>query len=143
MSNLLIGLFLGIILGLAAPPFYKWIVSKVTKKNEAGMALIFMLLTIGLASCGSTTGDPNIDTITFSQAWDHVTSFSSYWWWLAGSAVPLIGYIIYLVKYKNSQLSLPILFVCLAILAAGILYAPAECAANTTIEKASRGVFIR
>jgi len=33
MANILIGLFLGILIGLAIPPFYKWIVSVVTKKQ--------------------------------------------------------------------------------------------------------------
>jgi len=33
MTNILIGLFLGILLGLAIPPFYKWIVGIVTNKK--------------------------------------------------------------------------------------------------------------
>ncbi len=143
MANILIGLFLGILLGLAIPPFYKWIVSVVTKKGGAGVALLFILLTIGLASCGKTTGDPTVDNITFSQAWGHVAGFASYWVWLALSALPLIGYIIYLIKDKNSELKLPVLFVVLAIFLFFLLYDPAECAANTTIEQAARGVFIR
>lgn len=32
MTNLVLGLFIGIVVGLAAPPFYKWVVSLVTKK---------------------------------------------------------------------------------------------------------------
>jgi hypothetical protein len=143
MSNLLIGLFLGILLGLAIPPFYKWIVNTVTKKGGAGMVLLFMLLTIGLASCGKTTGDPMIDNITFSQAWGHVAGFASYWVWLILSAVPLVLYIAYIIVDKNSELKLPILAALLAIFLFGLLYAPAECAANTTIEQAARGVFIR
>lgn len=32
MVNLILGIFIGIVLGIAVPPFYKWIVEKVTKK---------------------------------------------------------------------------------------------------------------
>lgn len=32
MVNLILGIFIGIVLGIAVPPFYKWIVSVVTKK---------------------------------------------------------------------------------------------------------------
>lgn len=143
MANILIGLFLGILIGLAIPPFYKWIVSVVTKKGGTGVALLFILLTIGLASCGKTTGDPTVDNITFSQAWGHVAGFASYWVWLLLSIIPAVIYIFYVIVNKDAELKLPILFVVLAIFLFGLLYAPAECAANTTIEQAARGVFIR
>ncbi len=144
MSNFFIGLFFGIIIGLAVLPIYKWVIqSFFTKKNGAGIVIVFLFMAIGLSSCGKTTGDPLVDTITFGQAWAHVAGFTSYWIWLVLSAFPLIVYILYLIKDKESQLQLPILFVCVALFAAGLLYAPAECAANTTLEQAARGVFIR
>lgn len=139
MNGFLIGLFLGTLLGLAIPPFYKWIVNVVTKKNGAAIVVLALLL----ASCGTQTGDPNVDTISFSQAWSHVAGFTSYWVWLFLSVLPTVVYVMYLIVNKDSQLNLILLFVCLALLMAGMLYAPAECAANTTIEQAARGVYIR
>lgn len=55
MSNLLIGLFLGILLGLAIPPFYKWIVKKVTKSepvNKTTVLILLPLLALGFSGCG-------------------------------------------------------------------------------------------
>lgn len=152
MQNLLIGLFLGILLGLAAPPFYKWIVAVVTKKNNAAAVLLFLLLSVGLMSCGSTTGDPFRDNITFGQAWGHVIGFTSYWVWFGLSFIPGIAYVMYLSGFgpfkslnpdKDVDANSFIVFICVALIAAALLIPPAECAANTTIEQASRGVFIR
>lgn len=105
--------------------------------------IVFILLSVFIISCGTHTGDPNIDNISFGEAWKHVSGYASYWVWLFLSIIPSVVYILYLVVDKDSQLSLPIAFVCLAIFAFGMLYAPAECATNTTIEQAARGVFIR
>lgn len=55
MSNLLIGLFLGILLGLAIPPFFKWIVKKVTKSEPVDKTSVFIIgtmLSLGLTGCG-------------------------------------------------------------------------------------------
>lgn len=139
MNGFLIGLFLGVLLGLAIPPFYKWIVNVVTKKNGAAIVVMALLL----ASCGSSTGDPFKDTISFGEAWGHVAGFASYWIWLVISVIPAVIYILHVIVNKDSELKLPVLFVVLAIFLFGLLYAPAECAANTTIEQASRGVYIR
>lgn len=46
----LIGLFLGWLLGLATPPFYKWIVNVVTKKGGSSAAVILLMFV--LQSCG-------------------------------------------------------------------------------------------
>lgn len=144
MSNFLIGLFLGIILGLAVPPIYKWVIKKFfTKNDSATMVLVFILLTIGFASCGKTTGDPYVDNITFGQAWGHVAKFASYWWWLAGSIVPLAAYLLYLGFNKNSRANSWLLFGFIGLFLFALLMPPGECAANTTIEQAARGVFIR
>ena len=52
MQNLLIGLFFGILLGLAIPPIYKWAIKKFfTKTDSAAAVLLFLLLTVGLMSC--------------------------------------------------------------------------------------------
>lgn len=148
MNGFLIGLFLGVLLGLAIPPFYKWIVNVVTKKNGAAIVVMALLL----ASCGSTTGDPFRDNITFGQAWGHVIGFTSYWVWLGLSFIPGIAYCLYMAGVwpfhtlnpkKEAEIKGIIVFVCVALIAAALLIPPAECAANTTIEQASRDVFIR
>lgn len=56
MSNLLIGLFLGILLGLAIPPFYKWIVKKVTKPSDVVNTISGFILLSVLTGCGKFHG---------------------------------------------------------------------------------------
>lgn len=138
----LIGLFLGWLLGLATPPFYKWIVSVVTKKNSVNV-LIFAVLSVALMSCGTTTGDPTVDNIGFSEAWKHVAGFTSYWVWLILAAIPLIVYIGYLIVNGNAVPNHWIIFALLALFLFAMLMPPGECAANTTVEQAARGVYIR
>lgn len=151
LIGLFLGWLLGWLLGLATPPFYKWIVGLVTKKN-ATPVLVFAVLSVALMSCGSTTGNPLVDKISFGQAWGHVVTFGSYWQWLGLSFIPVVAYALYLIgawpfktinPNKDAEISGFIVFVCVALVAAALLIPPAECAANTTIEQAARGVFIR
>lgn len=76
----LIGLFLGWLLGLATPPFYKWIVNVVTKKGGSSTAVLLIFL-LPLQSCGK-----------FSDG----TSVWAEWTWLV-PVIPGIGSLIFLI----------------------------------------------
>lgn len=83
----LIGLFLGWLLGLATPPFYKWIVQVVTKKGGSSAAVLLIFL-LPLQSCGH-----------FPDG----TSVWAEWTWLV-PLIPFVGAVIFGVKaYRKSK----------------------------------------
>lgn len=86
MQNLLIGLFLGILLGLAIPPIYKWAVKKFfTKTDSAAVLILFMFI---LQSCGH---------------YPDGTSVWAEWTWLV-PVIPGIGSIIFFsIAYAKSK----------------------------------------
>jgi len=84
-------LFLGWLLGLATPPFYKWIVARVTKKTPVDTLKILLALPVIaflLQSCG------------------HFPDGTSIWaegGWLV-PAIPFAGSVIYFViAYRKSK----------------------------------------
>lgn len=140
MGTFFLGLFIGIVLGLASPPFYKWIVAEVTKRKGTN-AVILLFITIALASCGGNGVVPD-DYISWGQAFDHVSKSFSYWLFILLAAAPMVYYVWSVVKGKVETFSLPLMFVFLVLIALAIFMRPSEVAANTTVEQAARGVFI-
>lgn len=88
------------------------------------------------------------DNISFGQAFSYCSTLTGYWVWVIIAVAAAIGIGIYL--YKNYQKTQEwsggkgvILMVCLALILCSILIPPANVAANTTVEQAARGVYIR
>lgn len=87
MTTFFAALFLGWLLGLATPPFYKWIVSVVTKKGGSSAAVVLIFLS-PLQSCGR-----------FSDG----TSVWAEWTWLV-PAIPFIGFIVFgVIAFRKSK----------------------------------------
>jgi len=92
MQNLLIGLFLGILLGLAIPPIYKWMVKKFFTKADpvdtVKTLLALPLITVLLQSCGHFPDGTSV--------WAELT-------WLV-PLFPFIGAVIFgIVAYRKSK----------------------------------------
>lgn len=110
--------------------------------------LIFLLIsTLFIASCKDGT-QPN-DNISFGHAFRYCTSLFWYWFWVV-IAVVLGGGGIYFGLWRNYQKKQDwsgghsvVLFIIVALIFAAFLATPASVAANTTVEQAARGVYIR
>lgn len=108
--------------------------------------LLFILCSFVLFSCDSHSAPS--DNISFGQAW-------KYAWTLPGYYLPLIAVVLlsavlgfFLKKDYEKQggwtgVHIAILAAIVIGFAAALLAAPASIAANTTIEQAARGVYIR
>lgn len=105
--------------------------------------LLFLLTIVLLASCGGAGVQPT-DNITWSTAFNHVSQSFSYWLWVVLTLAAAVAYVWAVTTSKEgwNQTRALIFFVVLALLMAAIMYLPSEIAANTTVEQASRGVFI-
>jgi len=87
MTTFFAALFLGWLLGLATPPFYKWIVSVITKKGGSSAAVVLIFL-LPLQSCGK-----------FSDG----TSVWAEWTWLV-PLIPFIGSLIFgVIAFRKSK----------------------------------------
>lgn len=109
--------------------------------------LFFLLGLTTLMSCAGPVVHGE-QTISFGQAWSHAFTLTSYkvTLVLAGVAAGLGVFWIYKDYSKRQTTTIVHIivgFIALAILLAALLYAPAEMAANTTVEQAARGVYIR
>jgi hypothetical protein len=100
-----------------------------------------------LASCGGA-GEKPTDNITFGQAWKYAWSLPAYWVWVVIALVGGIAVAYFLRKdYQKKQNwsggHMGVLVVAVALILAAFLATPASIAANTTVEQAARGVYIR
>lgn len=100
----------------------------------------FLILSLFVMGCGVATNPE--DNITFQQAFNHVAKNFSYWLFIGLSVVPAAVYIFLYYRGKIDEVDLKVLFGLLVLLMIAIFIRPAEIAANTTVEMASRGVFI-
>lgn len=87
-------------------------------------------------------------TISWGMAWHHCASTSSYWLWIAGVVVVgLLGVLAInaMANKMNKDLDKAKLWFCVVMvfaLAFAILASPSSVAANTSVDMASRGVYI-
>lgn len=110
--------------------------------------LMILLLSATLFMAGCDSHSKPTDNISFGQAWGAAASHGSYWAWVIGAAIVCGGAAYVMIRnYKKTQDWGPgkniLLLVLLALFLVALLYPPAEIAANTTVEQASRGVYIR
>lgn len=106
--------------------------------------ILFSLFTMFLMSCGTTTGDPEVDTISIGLAFSIVSKSWSYWLFIAIPVV-VFGYYIYR-KSKSDDgwagTSLLPIFGFVAVIMFAIFFRPCEIAANTSIAAYQRGNII-
>lgn len=108
--------------------------------------LLFILCSFVLFSCDSHSA-PN-DNISFGQSWSYAWTLPGYYIWVIIAVIggAIAGYFLkkdYEKKGGWSGGHTAILVVIVVGLAAALLAAPASIAANTTVEQAARGVYIR
>lgn len=101
---------------------------------------MFGLLALFLTSCGGAGEKPE-DYITFGQAWNHVSQSFGYWIWIVVTGIAL-AVLIWGHQREKWLPSIHWYFVAIALFLAAWLVRPAEVAQNTTVEQASRGVYI-
>jgi hypothetical protein len=116
------------------------------KSTIMNKVTVFILSAMMLTSCDSH--DKPTDNISFGQAWGHAATAGGYW---VGVILALLlcgagGYFLKRNYNKTQNWSgghSAIAVVILALLLVAILVPPASIAANTTVEQAARGVYIR
>jgi hypothetical protein len=104
--------------------------------------IMFIIAAIFLMSCGTTTGDPEVDTIGIGTAFGIVSKSFTYWLFIILALIPPIVYIGMYYAGKIDEVNLIVLFGFLALLMFAIFYRPAEIAANTSIAAFNRGNII-
>lgn len=116
------------------------------KSTIMNKVTLFILTMLTLTSCDSH--DKPTDNISFGQAWGYAATFGSYWLWLVLALLGCgaAGWFLQRNYSKSQNWSggqTAIVVVLLALFLAALLATPASIAANTTVEQAARGVYIR
>jgi hypothetical protein len=115
------------------------------KSTIMNKVTVFILSAFMLTSCDSH--DKPTDNISFGQAWGYSFGLGAYWIWLILAVAALLvgGYLLKKVhaagKWSGGHTA--IVAVLVALVFAALLATPASIAANTTVEQAARGVYIR
>jgi len=104
--------------------------------------IMFSLMAIFLMSCGTTTGNPEVDTISIGTAFGIVSKSFTYWLFVVLALLPPVIYIGMYYAGKIDEVNLVVLFFLLGLLLFAILYRPTEIAANTSIAAYQRGNII-
>ena len=89
-----------------------------------------------------------METISIFKAFGEVMSHGSYWLWLFMALAVCAATYFFVLKEDIEKggwtmYTILISFACIVLFFAALLIAPCEMAANTTVEQAARGVYIR
>lgn len=115
-------------------------------KDLTGFFILMFTGLLFLTSCDSHSAPT--DNISFGKAWSYAWTLPAYYIWVIIAVVggALAGYFLkkdYEKKGGWNGLHTVIMIVIVVAFFAALLAAPAGIAANTTVEQASRGVYIR